>query len=89
MYVKRPGRAAIDAYRRSGTRLFESLFCSYLAQALLIAGDVKGADATLQDAFVFVDKSGERFWLADWHRVGGQIALKQPEPDRAQAETAS
>ncbi|HZZ25408.1 MAG TPA: adenylate/guanylate cyclase domain-containing protein [Roseiarcus sp.] len=79
-------RAAIDAYRRSGTRLFESLFCSYLAQALLIAGDVNGADATLQEAFVFVEKSGERFWLADWHRVGGQIALKQPEPDRAQAE---
>jgi class 3 adenylate cyclase/tetratricopeptide (TPR) repeat protein len=79
-------RAAIDAYRRSGTCVFESLFCSYLARALLMAGDVKGADATLQDAFAFVDKSGERFWLADWHRVGGQIALKQPKPDRAQAE---
>ena len=79
-------RAAIDAYRRSGTHVFESLFCSYFAQALLIAGDVNGADAALQEAFAFVEKSGERFWLADWHRVGGQIALKQPEPDRAQAE---
>ena len=49
-------------------------------------GDVNGADAAVQEAFAFVEKSGERFWLADWHRVGGQIALKQPEPDRAQAE---
>jgi len=41
-------------------------------------GDVNGADAAVQEAFAFVEKSGERFWLADWRRVGGQIALKQP-----------
>ena len=36
--------------------------------------------------FAFVEQSGERFWLADLHRVEGQIALKRPEPDRARAE---
>ena len=41
---------------------------------------------TLQEAFAFVEQSGERYWLADLHRVDGQIALKQSEPDRARAE---
>ena len=79
-------RAAIADKRRSGARSFESFFCSGLAQALLMAGDAKGADAALREAFAFVEKSGERFWLADLHRVGGQIALKRPEPDRGRAE---
>ena len=51
-----------------------------------MAGDVTGAEAALQEAFAFVEQSGERFWLADLHRLDGQIALKRPEPDRARAE---
>ena len=59
---------------------------SQLAEALLMAGDVAGAEAALQEAFAFVEQSGERFWLAELHRLDGQIALKRPEPDRARAE---
>jgi predicted ATPase len=40
----------------------------------------------LQEAFAFVEQSGERFWLSELHRVDGQIALNQPKPDRAHAE---
>ena len=57
-----------------------------LAEALLAAGDVTGAEAALQEGFAFVEQSGERFWLAELHRLDGQIALKRPEPDRARAE---
>ena len=49
-------------------------------------GRCGGAEAVLQEAFAFVEQSGERFWLADLHRFDGQIALKRPEPDRARAE---
>jgi predicted ATPase len=51
-----------------------------------MAGDQAGAEAALDDAFAFVEQSGERYWLADLHRLRGQIALKQPQPDRKQAE---
>ncbi len=51
-----------------------------------MAGDVTGAEAALQEAFAFVEQSGERFWLAELHRLDGQLALKRPEPDRARAE---
>ena len=49
-------------------------------------GEIAGAKAALQDAFAFVERSGERFWLADLYRVDGQIALRRPETDRARAE---
>ena len=79
-------RNAIEAYHRSGSRFFDSQFYSNIAEASLMAGDVKGADAALREAFAFVEQSGERYWLADLHRVDGQIALKRSEPDRARAE---
>ena len=44
------------------------------------------AEAALQDAFAFVERSGERFWLADLYRVDGQIALRRTETDRERAE---
>ena len=78
-------RAAINAAHRSGARLLNSAFLSNLADALLAAGDVRGAEATLQEAFAFVERSGEQFWLADLHRLDGQIALKKPDQARAEA----
>jgi hypothetical protein len=41
--------------------------------------EIEGAEAALQDAFAFVERSGERFWVADLYRVDGQIALRRPE----------
>jgi tetratricopeptide (TPR) repeat protein len=79
-------RAAIAANNRSGGYFSDSIFKSYLAEALLMRRDIAGAEAALQDAFAFVERSGERFWLADLHRVDGRIALKRPETDRERAE---
>jgi predicted ATPase len=79
-------RAAIDAHHRSGGHVGDSCFICRLAEALLAAGDVTGAASELQAGFVFIEQSGERFWLADLHRVEGRIALKRPEPDRVGAE---
>jgi len=79
-------RAAIDANEKSGTRMLNSIAICALAESVLAANDVPDAEAALQEGFTFVEQSGERFWLADLHRVDGQIALKRPEPDRARAE---
>jgi class 3 adenylate cyclase len=81
-------RAAIDAERRSGARLMEPIFFENLAEASLMAGELAGAEAALQEGFAFVEQSGERFWLAELHRLDGQVALKRPEPDRARAEAS-
>ena len=79
-------RTAIDARHPSGARQSDSVFISHLAEASLMAGDLAGAEAALREAFAFVEQSGERNWLADLHRVEGQIALKKREPDRTRAE---
>jgi len=63
-----------------------SVEISRLAEVLLMAGDVGAADASLQEAFAFVEQSGERLWLAELHRLVGQVALKRQEPDHARAE---
>jgi class 3 adenylate cyclase/tetratricopeptide (TPR) repeat protein len=79
-------RTAIEAYHRTGAHSTDALYISRLADALRMTGDVTGAEAALQEGFAFVEKSGERFWLADLHRVAGRIELKRQGPDRARAE---
>jgi predicted ATPase len=79
-------RGAIAANNRSGGYFSDSIFKSYLAEGLLMGREIEGAEAALQDAFAFVERSGERFWLADLYRVDGQIALRRPEKGRERAE---
>jgi class 3 adenylate cyclase len=79
-------RGAIAANNRCGGYFSDSIFKSYLAEALLIGREIAGAEVALQDAFAFVERSGERFWLADLYRVDGQIALRRPETDRERGE---
>ena len=78
--------AARDAHHRSGARVLDSMILCCLIEALLAAGDVRGAEAALQEADQFVELSGEHFLLSDLRRLEGQIALKQPEPDPERAE---
>ena len=79
-------RAALDALRRSGGNAGNSIIKCNLAEALLTAGDLAGAEAVLDEGFAFVEQSGERYWLADLHRLCGHVALRLPEPDRPRAE---
>jgi hypothetical protein len=79
-------RTAIEVNRRSGAHILESVFNSQLAEALLAAGDLGNSQATLQEGVAFVEQSGERFWLSEFHRIGGQIALRQRGVDTALVE---
>jgi class 3 adenylate cyclase/predicted ATPase len=80
-------RPALVAVRESGGNAGNSIMICNLAEALLTAGDLAGAEAALEDGFAFVAQSGEHYWLADLHRLQGQAALKRPEPDRLRAKT--
>ena len=81
-----PIRAAHDAVRQTNSHAGNSFLFASLAEALLVAGDFAGSDAVLRDAFAFTEQSGEGYWLADLHRLQGQLALRQPLPDRRLAE---
>jgi predicted ATPase len=79
-------RAALVALRQSGGNTGNSIMLSNIAEAFLIAGDLAGADDALQNGFAFVEQSGERYWLADLHRLSGRVALGRSRPDPARAE---
>ena len=79
--------AARDAHHRSGARVLDSMILCCLIEALLAVGDVRRAEAALQEADQFVDLSGEHLLLSDLRKLEGHIALKQPEADRRRAET--
>lgn len=79
-------RAALSAVRSAGGFIGSSLLIFNLAEVSLAAGDLARAEADLKDGFVFVEQSGERYWLADLHRLSGQLALKRQDPDWQGAE---
>ena len=54
---------------------------------MVSAGNIASAASVLQEAFAFVEQTGERFWLAELNRLDGQIALKQPKIVPARAES--
>ena len=80
-------RGAIEAQRMSGGRILNSAIMSFLVEVLLAEGDITGAEAALEEGFDFVEQSGERLWLAELHRLDGQVALKRPVPNSRQAKS--
>jgi class 3 adenylate cyclase len=80
-------RAALQAIRRSSGVLGSSLSLCNLAEVCLNAGDWDQAETDLADGFAFVEQSGERYWLADLHRLSGQLALRRPAADLERAES--
>jgi class 3 adenylate cyclase/tetratricopeptide (TPR) repeat protein len=79
-------RAALQAVRSSGGVVGSSLNMCNLAEICLKVGDWDRAEADLEDGFAFVERSGEHYWLADLHRLSGQLALKRPSSDLQRAE---
>jgi class 3 adenylate cyclase/predicted ATPase len=79
-------RAAFDQVRQAGGLTGSSMIMAHLAEVALEAGELAEAEADLAQGFAFVEQSGERFWLAELHRLSGQLALRRQEPDRMLAE---
>jgi predicted ATPase len=76
-----------DAYRSSPATFPLPFFLSYLARACAQLGQFDEAWRCVGEAVALVEKTKERWFEAEVHRVAGEIAFKSPEPDRAKAET--
>jgi hypothetical protein len=76
----------IKAKGRFGSRSSESLLYAQVAEVMSASGHFMEAEAALQEGVDFVEQSGERYWLAELHRIEGQIAIKRPERDWARAK---
>ena len=58
---------------------------SHLARAHAALGKLDDAWRCIDEAIVAVERTKERWWEAEVHRIAGEIAWKSPEPDVAKA----
>ena len=60
---------------------------SLLAEALGQPGKAEDVLTVLAEALAVVNRTAERFWAAEIHRLTGEVLLRQAMPDAQQAET--
>src|SRR5262249_31999508 len=83
---RQPRTARMAAWRSTGARGFVPLYLSYLASAYADLIRFEDAWRCIGEAITAVETTKERWWEAEINRVAGEIALKSPTPDAANAE---
>ncbi len=78
-------RGAIDSLSRAEFILYRTAFMASLAQGFLAAGNATGALATVSDALVQCDRTGEAWLLAELYRLRGEAQLQGQEPKAGEA----
>lgn len=68
-------RAGLDAYEETESKLASPWFRILLADAYVRAGRQDAALLALDEAFVMIERTGERSFLAEIYRLQGQIGL--------------
>jgi predicted ATPase len=80
-------RQGLDAWRGAGAELNQAYFLALLAEGYGKAGQIEEGLGALAEALARVEKTGERFYEAELHRLKGALLLQQPPPDASQAES--
>ena len=65
----------LDAWRGTGAHILEPYLLALLAELCLRAGRIEAASERLAEARAQVEKSDERWWEAELHRLEGEILL--------------
>lgn len=77
-------RNGLAAYRGPGARLSETLQLAITAEVALKHGDALAAQACIDEALVASKQTSECFWLADLHRILGDISVHLEIDDAGQ-----
>ena len=77
-------RSGSAAYRATGAEIWIPHFMALLARACEIAGRVEEAVTQLDDALQIVERTGERWFVAELYRHKGQLLLRQGHSDAAE-----
>ena len=76
-------REGLDAYSAMGSGLARPWFLSLLAEVYAKCGRVGEGLQALEQAFTTVERTGERFYLAEIHRLQGELTKIQRGLDAA------
>jgi predicted ATPase len=80
-------RQGLDAYRATGAEFQRPHFLSLLAEVHRSLGQPKAGLTALSEALTLVEKTGERYYEAELHRLKGELLLQQATPEVSHAET--
>ena len=69
-------RQGLATHQAIGAGIFQSYFLALLAEAYGKAGQTEEGLSALAEALVVIDKTGERFYEAELHRLKGTLTLQ-------------
>ena len=81
-------REGLLLLREKNVRHFEPFFGALFAEVEAGAGRVEAGLATVDAKFAIVAKTGEDWFIAEMHRIRGEILLKRDPENAAPAEEA-
>jgi predicted ATPase/predicted Ser/Thr protein kinase len=70
-------RRGMAVFRATGSAMFVPFYFNELAESLGKAGQAEEGLAVLDEARTLVERTGERFYEAELHRLNGELLLKQ------------
>jgi predicted ATPase len=77
----------LTAWRANGAEIQRPYFLALLAEAYGTMGQPETGLTMLAEALTVVDKTGERWYEAEIHRLKGELLLQQSSSNQAEAET--
>ncbi|HET7666370.1 MAG TPA: hypothetical protein VFK56_09925, partial [Mycobacterium sp.] len=80
-------RESMDRRRAFGMRAVWPWYLALVAEAYGLTGDFDAGLRALDEALDWVRRNDERLYLAEVHRIRGELLLRQPVSDPAEAET--
>jgi class 3 adenylate cyclase/predicted ATPase len=78
--------AGMTGWRSTGATLLLPTYLSYLMQAYADVGSFDDAARCRDEALKAVETTKEKWWEAELNRMAGEIVLKSPQPDMAEAQ---
>ena len=79
--------SGMTLFRSIGSTYWLPTFLSYLAMTYAELGQFDHARSCLSEAMTAIERTGETWFEADVYRIAGEVALKSPQPDAANAQT--
>ncbi len=68
-------KGALEAFRATGAEIARPLHLSYLAQAHLLAGNGEAGLEVVEEALLSAATNGESHFVAEIHRIAGELAF--------------
>jgi predicted ATPase len=80
-------RQGLDAYQATGATFQRPHFLSMLAEVHKSLGQPEAGLAALSEALALVEKTSERYYAAELHRLQGELLLQHAAPEVSHVET--